>query len=101
MSRQIDALIGKRFVDGTGQVWVLVDKRQQRQTVGRWVTQADEKTLDKWWELRHGKPGNHLSTWPMTELTHHAQADGFRLGLCFCKLEELDLRENEFGLVSP
>ncbi len=92
------------FIDKVGSRWVLVDKKQQRQTCGRFFNSNDSldniaayisarNMVGYVWDM--GVQEDSIK--PRT-IAEEMAAKRYRL---LCLLEECDEEVNEFGIVSP
>lgn len=94
----MSAYKGLRFQDKTGRWLILVDKFQQRQKHGYWVSVgASSQYLDG---LLGGISYSWAEGWgwPFDIKSGIPWSPG---NLCICAVDELDEETNEFGVVTP
>lgn len=82
------SILGLRCRDYYGQVFVVVDRKQAKQTKGFWISKT---TI----------PQSGFGHWDMTVKPPEELNLGFSRYYCLCPEEELDEVENEFGLICP
>lgn len=88
------------YKDNTGKSFVVVDRPQRKQTLGRWVFNVPAD-LEKYVGARDMFGGRYLN-WDMRQVgreewVNRAKDDVYSL----CLLDECDEEDNEFGPVSP
>lgn len=94
--------VGAVFVDGSGQKYVVVDRKQARQTRGYWVQGNYKSDLDT--VVKSYDNFFKDAMWVNAEGGSYFNRGVFATGyISLCKQEELDgfETENEFGPVSP